>query len=172
MDHEKIIYLAGGCFWGLEEYLSRVTGVKDTEVGYANSIRENPSYEEVCSGETKAAETVRVVYDTKTISLDRLLKAYFQVVDPTSVNRQGNDRGIQYRTGIYYVDEADIPVVSQALECEKGGYDKPLATEVMPLVNFYPAEEYHQDYLKKNPGGYCHINVARADQFNHENEKG
>lgn len=168
MENEKVIYLAGGCFWGLEEYMSRITGIQDTEVGYANSIKESPSYEEVCSGGTKAAETVKVVYRCDEISLERILEAYFQVVNPTSVNRQGNDQGTQYRTGVYYVDDKDIPTLSQAVEKEQAKYEKPVVTEIMPLVNFYPAEEYHQDYLKKNPGGYCHINVAKADQFNKE----
>ena len=151
------IYLAGGCFWGLQKYLDQFNGVIYTEAGYANGPGEKaPSYEDVCSS-SGHAETVRVVYDDERISLKQLLVYYFMVIDPVSVNRQGNDIGIQYRTGIYYTDESvldDIRAV-YAREEEKAG--QPLTVEVKKLENYYEAEEYHQGYLYKNPGGYCHI---------------
>ena len=154
----KTIYLAGGCFWGTEHFLGLVHGVEKTEVGYANSSVPDPSYREVCTGRTGAAETVEVVYDADEVSLPFLLNLYFQTIDPTSLNKQGNDRGTQYRTGIYYTDPAERPIIEKSLSELQKKYSKPLAIEVGPLENFYPAEEYHQDYLDKNPGGYCHIN--------------
>ena len=154
----KTIYLAGGCFWGTEYFFSLVHGVKDTEVGYANSNVPNPTYREVCSGTTGAAETVEVVYDPKEVSLPFLLSLYYQTIDPTSLNKQGNDRGTQYRTGIYYTDPSELPVIEKSLADLQKKYTKKIAIEVGPLKNFYPAEDYHQDYLDNNPGGYCHIN--------------
>ena len=154
------IYLAGGCFWGTEHFLKQIRGVESTQVGYANSNVANPSYEQVCSGKTNAAETVKVVYNPEEVSLDLLLNLYFQTIDPTSLNRQGNDRGTQYRTGIYYTNKADIAVINQAVRALADQYKNPIAIEVKPLTNFYPAENYHQDYLDKNPNGYCHINPA------------
>lgn len=154
---EKEIFLAGGCFWGTEHFFSLVKGVVSTQVGYSNSIVADPSYKEVCTGATEAAETVRVVYDPEKVSLAHLLSLYFKTIDPTSLNRQGNDRGTQYRTGIYYTDLADLPVIEAAVAELQKLYTAPIAIEVKPLTNFYPAEDYHQDYLYKNPGGYCHI---------------
>lgn len=154
----KTIYLAGGCFWGTEHFLSLVHGVIEAEVGYANSNVPHPTYREVCTGKTGAAETVKVIYNPNEISLPFLLNLYYQTIDPTSINKQGNDRGTQYRTGIYYTDPSVRPVIEQSIESLQKKYSKPLAIEVAPLENFYPAEEYHQDYLDKNPGGYCHIN--------------
>ena len=154
------IYLAGGCFWGTEHFLKQIRGVESTEVGYANSIINQPTYQQVCSGETNAAETVKVVYDPETVNLSLLLDLYFKTIDPTSLNRQGNDRGTQYRTGIYYTNKADIAIINQAVRALADQYKNPIAIEVKPLTNFYPAENYHQDYLDKNPGGYCHINLA------------
>ena len=154
----KTIYLAGGCFWGTEHFLSLVHGVIKTEVGYANSNKPHPTYKEVCTGKTGAAETVKVIYNPKEISLPFLLNLYFQTINPTSLNKQGNDRGTQYRTGIYYTDPSERSIIETSLEALQKKYSKPLAIEVGPLENFYPAEEYHQDYLDKNPGGYCHIN--------------
>ncbi len=153
----KEIYLAGGCFWGTEHYFRQVQGVLETEVGYANGITENPTYEEVCTGETQFAETVHVTYDPQVVSLGFLLELYFKAIDPTSLNRQGNDVGTQYRTGIYYIDADDLPEIEQAYKAEQQHYALPLAVEKLPLKNFYTAEEYHQDYLVKNPRGYCHI---------------
>ena len=160
MKNQAEIYFAGGCFWGTEHFLKQIRGVESTQVGYANSSVANPSYEQVCSGKTNAAETVKVVYDPKTVDLNLLLDLYFKTIDPTSLNRQGNDRGTQYRTGIYYVDKEDLPVINQAIKLLSAQYKIPIAIEVKPLTNFYPAETYHQDYLDKNPGGYCHINPA------------
>ena len=159
------MYLAGGCFWGIEAYVKKLPGVSSTDVGYANGNTENPSYKEVCYNNTGHAETVKVVYDTSRISTDQLLDGFFKVVDPTSVNRQGNDRGSQYRTGIYYVDEADQAIAKAAVARQEERYSSPIATEVLPLSNFYMAEDYHQDYLDKNPGGYCHIDLNDADEF-------
>ncbi len=157
----KEIYLAGGCFWGVEEYMSRINGVVETKVGYANGIKENPSYKEVCTGTTGHAETTYVKYDEKVISLEELLNRFWRIIDPTILNRQGPDIGNQYRTGIYYVDGEDLNIINKTLEEQRAKYDKPIVTEVMPLKSFYDAEEYHQDYLKKNPGGYCHIDLSK-----------
>ena len=156
MNEAKTIYLAGGCFWGCQKYFDLIPGVVETEVGYANGPTPNPSYEEV-KRDSGHAETVRVAYDPGALPLRELLEAFFRVIDPTSVNRQGEDEGIQYRTGIYYVDGADLDVIRPALAELAARYDAPLAVECKPLENFYPAEEYHQKYLEKNPNGYCHI---------------
>ena len=155
----KEIYLAGGCFWGVEEYISRIEGVVDTEVGYANGRREDPSYEQVCTGTTGHAETTYVKFDEDLISLEELLSKFWHIIDPTVLNRQGPDRGSQYRTGIYYVDENDKSVIYKTLEEQKQRYNEPIVTEIESLKSFFKAEEYHQDYLKKNPGGYCHIDL-------------
>ena len=151
-----MIYLAGGCFWGMQKFLQQFDGVLSTEVGYANGPTADPTYEDVCRN-AGHAETVRVEFDPKVISLTTLLEYYFMVIDPLSVNRQGEDSGIQYRTGVYYTDEAMLPEIRAvfAAQAEKAG--APLAVELAPLQNFYTAEEYHQKYLDKNPGGYCHI---------------
>ena len=154
----KTIYLAGGCFWGTERFFQLVPGVRETQVGYANSNVPDPSYREVCTGNTGAAETVKVVYDSDSITLPFILNLYYKTIDPTSLNRQGNDRGTQYRTGIFYTDKTELPVIEASLDTLQKHYSKPLAIEVAPLENFYPAEDYHQDYLINNPGGYCHIN--------------
>lgn len=157
----KEIYLAGGCFWGVEEYMSRINGVVETRVGYANGTKENPSYKEVCTGTTGHAETTYVRYNENIIFLEELLNRFWRIIDPTMLNRQGPDIGNQYRTGIYYVDSEDLSVINKTLEEQKIKYDKPIVTEVMELKSFYDAEEYHQDYLKKNPGGYCHIDLSK-----------
>ena len=158
------IYLAGGCFWGVEGYFKRIEGVKDTTCGYANGKTANPSYEDVCRHNTGHAETVRVLFDTDVISLEDLLIYYFRIIDPVSVNKQGNDVGTQYRTGIYYTDESLLPVIKAAVEREQRKYNEKIAVEVLPLENFYSAEEYHQNYLDKNPNGYCHINLNLANE--------
>ncbi len=165
------IYLAGGCFWGTEAYLQRLPGVVDTEVGYANSLIEDPSYEEVCSGRTEAAEAARVRYDADIIPLALLLKAYFRTIDPLSRNRQGNDRGTQYRTGIYWTDPADEPVVRTSLSALALQLGQTPRIEAASLGNFSPAEAYHQDYLARNPFGYCHVNLADARAFVTEHER-
>lgn len=160
----KTIYLAGGCFWGLEAYMERVDGVVDAISGYANGNPKfsDPSYEQVIAG-SGHAETVKVVYDADKIDLETVLKYYLHVIDPTSLNKQGNDRGVQYRTGIYYTDAADKTVIEQALQSIESKYSKPIVVENEALENFALAEEYHQDYLAKNPNGYCHIDLSLAD---------
>ncbi|MDE6276708.1 MAG: peptide-methionine (S)-S-oxide reductase MsrA [Muribaculaceae bacterium] len=157
MIMKQEIYFAGGCFWGTEHLFSLVPGVVETTAGYANSRVANPDYKEVCSGSTGAAETVKVVYDDARVGLTDLISLYFRSIDPISVDRQGNDVGTQYRTGIYYTSRADAPVVEAMLATLQRRYSEPLAVEVGPLENFYPAEDYHQDFLYKNPGGYCHV---------------
>ena len=154
----KTIYLAGGCFWGLQKFMDQFDGIEETEVGYANgpADRAEPSYEDVCS-DSGHAETVKVVFNEEKMPLANLLKRYFMVIDPLAVNRQGHDVGIQYRTGIYYTDEEMQPEISAYCSNVSSELGRPLAVEVMPLVNYYPAEEYHQKYLDKNPHGYCHI---------------
>ncbi|WP_191963635.1 bifunctional peptide-methionine (S)-S-oxide reductase MsrA/peptide-methionine (R)-S-oxide reductase MsrB [Neisseria zalophi] len=160
----KTIYLAGGCFWGLEAYFQRIDGVVDAVSGYANGKTEHPSYEDVVYRDTGHAETVRVTYDADKLSLDDILQYYFRVVDPTSLNKQGNDRGTQYRTGIYFTDAAEQPVIAAALKREQAKYKLPIVVENQPLKQFAEAEEYHQDYLIKNPNGYCHIDIRKADE--------
>ncbi len=155
----KEIVLAGGCFWGVEEYMSRIPGVVDTRVGYANGTKAHPSYEDVCTGTTGHAEACFVKYDENEISLKDLLDKFWSVIDPTILNRQGNDVGSQYRTGIYYLDDEDLEIIKDSLNREQAKYEKPIVTEVEPLTCFYDAEEYHQRYLKKNPNGYCHIKL-------------
>ena len=152
----ETIYLAGGCFWGMQKFLDQFDGVTETEVGYANGPDRAPSYQEVCKN-SGHAETVRVVYDPARISLTKLLEFYFLVIDPLSVNRQGGDCGIQYRTGIYYADESQRSQIEAVCRAEEKKAGAELAVERKPLENFFPAEEYHQKYLDKNPGGYCHI---------------
>ena len=156
------IYLAGGCFWGLEEYFSRIEGVEETTVGYANGQVESTNYQLI--HQTDHAETVQVAYDEKRLSLRELLLYYFRVIDPLSVNKQGNDVGRQYRTGVYYVREADRSIIEQGFAEQEEQLGQKLAVELEPLKHYILAEDYHQDYLKKNPGGYCHINVNDAAQ--------
>lgn len=153
----KEIVLAGGCFWGVEEYISRINGVVDTEVGYANGRRKNPSYEQVCTGMTGHAEAVKINYDENKLTLKSLLEKFFSIIDPTIENRQGPDRGTQYRTGVYYINEDDKDIILDVFKSEQEKYKKPIVTEIEPLKLYYRAEDYHQDYLKKNPNGYCHI---------------
>ena len=152
----QTIYLAGGCFWGVQKYFDQFDGVLTTEVGYANGPEEAPSYRDVCNS-SGHAETVKIEYDPEVISLTEFLGYYFMVVDPLSVNKQGNDCGIQYRTGIYYTDENQLPEIKDVYKEQEEKAGAELAVEMEPLKNFYTAEEYHQKYLDKNPGGYCHI---------------
>lgn len=156
------IYLAGGCFWGLEEYFSRIEGVEETTVGYANGQVESTNYQLI--HQTDHAETVHLVYDEKRISLREILLYYFRVIDPLSVNKQGNDVGRQYRTGVYYTNQADKSVIEQVFVEQEKQLGQKIAVELEPLRHYVLAEDYHQDYLKKNPGGYCHINVNDAYQ--------
>lgn len=160
----KEIYLAGGCFWGTEAFMQRINGVIDAESGYANGNSLNPTYQEVCKG-SGHAEVVKVTYDPAQISLAKLLNYYFQVIDPISINQQGEDKGIQYRTGIYYVDPQDSPVITEALADLQKQYTQPLAVENEMLEHYFPAEEYHQDYLDKNPNGYCHIDIQLMNEI-------
>lgn len=150
------IYLAGGCFWGLQKYMDQFDGIIETQVGYANGPDFAPTYEQVCA-DSGHAETVRVVYDETVLPPEELLERYFTVIDPLSVNRQGHDTGIQYRTGVYYTDEAQLPAIRRVFDRQREKAGAPLAVTVEPLKNFFPAEEYHQKYLDKNPNGYCHI---------------
>ncbi|MEG3641766.1 peptide-methionine (S)-S-oxide reductase MsrA [Mycoplasmoides genitalium] len=153
----KEIYFGGGCFWGIEKYFQLIKGVKKTSVGYLNSRIRNPSYEQVCSGYTNAVEAVKVEYEEKEISLSELIETLFEVIDPTIRNRQGNDIGTQYRTGIYWTDSSDEKIINDKFLKLQKNYSKPIVTENKKVENYYLAEEYHQDYLKKNPNGYCHI---------------
>ena len=152
----KTIYLAGGCFWGVQKFFDQFDGVIRTETGYANGPDRAPTYEQVCRN-SGHAETVRIDYDEEKISLEQLLDYYFMVIDPVSVNRQGHDEGIQYRTGIFYTEESQKPAIEKVYAREEEKAGRTLAVAVEPLRNFFSAEEYHQKYLEKNPGGYCHI---------------
>ncbi|HBV67245.1 MAG TPA: peptide-methionine (S)-S-oxide reductase [Clostridiales bacterium] len=158
----KEIYLAGGCFWGMQAYFDLRKGVEETVVGYANGNTKNPTYEEVCTNTTGFAEVLHIKYNENEITLNKILEDFWRVIDPTLLNRQGGDTGTQYRTGIYYIpgDEEDLDVINESLKKEALKYDKKIVTEVMHLKNFYPAEEYHQKYLQKNPNGYCHIDLS------------
>ncbi len=153
----KEMYFAGGCFWGTEHYLKQIRGVVETEVGYANGRGENPTYEEVYTDTTGFVECVRVIYDPGQLSLERLVEIYFHSIDPLSVNQQGNDVGTRYRTGIYYTDESDRVAIESVYRMVESKIGANIAVELEPLNNFYSAEEYHQDYLDKNPAGYCHL---------------
>ena len=164
LEKLKEIYVAGGCFWGIEKYIKNIYGVKSTEVGYANGLTKDPTYEDVCYNETGYAETVHIVYDSLKISLESLLELYYEVIDPTLFNKQGNDTGSQYRTGIYYIDSADLKIIMESIDKLQLKYDKPIVIEVKELIIFYKAEEYHQKYLDKNPNGYCHINKEKLNE--------
>jgi peptide methionine sulfoxide reductase msrA/msrB len=154
---ENVIYLAGGCFWGIESLMQSISGVIDAQSGYANGTSEaDANYQTVCTGDTGFRETVRVEYDPQQVSLDALLMAYFYVIDPTVENQQGNDRGTQYQTGVYYTNDHAKETVERIADIERSR-SKEFHVEIGPLVNYFPAEEYHQDYLEKNPSGYCHI---------------
>lgn len=161
----KEVFYAGGCFWGVEYYFSQIPGVHDVTVGYANGITEHPSYEEVCSHKTGHAETVHVVYDPELVSLQTLTEHYFLIINPVTLNQQGNDVGDQYRTGIYYTDEKDLETLQAVMDEVQKDYTSPIVTELLPLQCYYLAEEYHQDYLEKNPGGYCHIDFSSLSDF-------
>lgn len=167
----KEIYLGGGCFWGMEAYFSNVKGVEETKVGYGNSNIENPTYENVCSGNTNAVEVVYIKYNEEKISLEKILFHFFQNIDSTTLNRQGNDIGTQYRSGIYYVDEKDKEIIEKYILEEERKKDIQIVTEVIKLKNFYLGEEYHQKYLMKNPKGYCHNYKAIESLKNTEDYK-
>jgi peptide methionine sulfoxide reductase msrA/msrB len=167
----KDIYLAGGCFWGTEHYFKQVEGVVETEVGFANGHTEKPTYEEVYTDETGYAETVHVKYNPEVVSLRFLLQLYFKAIDPVSLNKQGHDEGTRYRTGIYYTESADLPVVNEVFDEVQRHYDQPLAVERQPLERFFAADEYHQDYLEKNPTGYCHLPLSLFEFARQAKEK-
>ena len=156
----KTIYLAGGCFWGVQRYFDQFEGVLHTEVGYANGPDNAPTYQDVCNS-SGHAETVKIEYNEEIISLTELLNYYFMVIDPLSVNQQGHDRGIQYRTGIYYTEESQLQEIRAVYEAEEEKAGAKLAVEVEPLRNFYIAKDYQQKYLDKNPCRYCHIPTIR-----------
>lgn len=158
--HIKEVYLAGGCFWGVEAYFSHIDGVLDTISGYANGKTSDPTYEQVLHDNTGHAEAVKIIYDSSQISLNTIFRHYFRIVDPTSFNRQGNDIGTQYRTGIYTISENDKNIATLAINKLQKKYDKPIVIENESLKNFYLAEEYHQEYLEKNPAGYCHVDLG------------
>ncbi len=156
-ESEHVIYLAGGCFWGLEQLMQSIPGVIDAQSGYANGTGEaDANYKTVCGGATGFRETVRVEYDPAQVSLDALLLTYFYVIDPTTANRQGHDVGTQYQTGVYYTNDRAKEAAERIAAMERSRSEQ-FVVEIGPLKNFYPAEEYHQNYLEKNPGGYCHI---------------
>jgi len=157
---------AAGCFWGVEEYFSRIKGVINSESGYTGGTKKNPTYEEVCTGKTGHAESVRITFDPKVVSYEKLLKHFWELHDPTSLNRQGYDVGSQYRSAIFYTTPEQEKEAKASLEkiAKSGRYSGKIVTEIVPAKEFYPAEEYHQDYLKKNPDGYCHIDLRKANR--------
>jgi methionine-S-sulfoxide reductase len=149
--------LAGGCFWGVEELVRKLPGVVDITVGYAGGTLDNPRYEDVKTGRTGHAESLQIEFDPSKISYDDILDFFFRLHDPTTANRQGNDLGTQYRSAIFYHDEAQRDAAQRAIQRAQAKWPRPIVTEVVPFTNFYPAEDYHQDYLQRNPHGYtCH----------------
>lgn len=167
----KQIYFAGGCFWGTEHFFKQINGVVKTETGFANGNTANPTYEEVYTDTTGYAETVHVTYDADIVSLELLLRMFFAAIDPTSLNKQGHDEGTRYRTGIYYTDATDLPLIEQVYAEQQSKYAQPLVVEKLPLKNFFPADDYHQDYLDKHPDGYCHLPKALFDFARNANAK-
>jgi len=161
MENLKNIYFAGGCFWGLSAFFDLVTGVIDTECGYANGNTKTPTYNEVCTDTTGFAETVKISYDSSKTNLEKLLTAFFAAINPIQKNGQANDYGTQYRTGIFFTNSDDEKIINAFYSNVQKKYEKPLATEVLPLSNYYAAEEYHQKYLDKNPTGYCHLDINK-----------
>jgi methionine-S-sulfoxide reductase len=151
---------AGGCFWGLEHYFKQLPGVVDVKVGYAGGDTANPTYKHVVTGKTGHAESIQILFDPQKISYTILLKHFFRIHEPTSLNRQGNDYGTQYRSAIFYHSPQQLEDIQKLLpEIQKKHYKK-IVTQIIPAGKFYLAEEYHQDYLTKNPGGYCHIDMG------------
>ena len=158
-DKLEIATLAGGCFWGVEELFRQLPGVTDTEVGYTGGTLENPTYQEVKRGDTGHAETIQIEFDPSKISYEEILNYFFRLHDPTTLNRQGNDIGSQYRSAIFYHDEQQRTIAEKvkARVDQSGKWPRKVVTEIIPAKPFYSAEDYHQDYLQKNPGGYtCH----------------
>ncbi len=153
----KDIYFAAGCFWGAQKYFKLLDGVIGTDVGYANGDTLNPTYKEVYTDTTGYTETVHVQYDSSLVTLEFLVSMFFKAIDPLSLNKQGEDVGTRYRTGIYYTDPEDYPIIHDVYASVEKEYGCELAVELLPLKNFCTAEEMHQDYLDKNPEGYCHL---------------
>ncbi len=168
-EKQQVIYLAGGCFWGVEAFISRLKGVNNTEVGYANGRDLAPTYEKVCTGKTGHAETVKATYNPKIISLEEILENFFKIIDPYSRNRQGADIGTQYRTGIYWQEESQRDTVINFLREKQKASAKRIVVEAHAISSFYPAEGYHQKYLERNPQGYCHVdlNLIDDEEFEH-----
>lgn len=160
----ETIYLAGGCFWGTQAYFDKVDGVLETEVGYANGILDNPDYKLVCTGASGYAETTKIVFDNSKITLYKLLEHFFRTINPTSLNKQGGDIGTQYRTGIYSNNIAHREIAREFIELVQVNYETNIVVEVDYLKNYYKAEEYHQKYLDKNPGGYCHVDLSLVNK--------
>ena len=154
----KSIVFAGGCFWGVEAYFKQLKGVTETSVGYISG-EGKASYEEVCNA-SGHAEAVYITYDEDLISLKKLLDHLFNIIDPTSINKQGNDRGIQYRTGIYNYTPEMFDLITGYISIRQKEYTKPIVIELKTNLEFYNAEEYHQDYLEKNKHGYCHVDLG------------
>lgn len=166
---QQVIYLAGGCFWGVEAFMSRLKGINQTEVGYANGHDLAPTYEKVCSGKTGHAETVKATYNPEIISLEEILENFFRIIDPYAKNRQGADIGTQYRTGIYWQEHSQKEGVLKFLKDKQRDSPKKILVEACAIGNFYPAEQYHQKYLERNPNGYCHVDLNLIDdhEFDH-----
>lgn len=165
----KEIYFAGGCFWGTEHLFQLVRGVVETEVGFANGKIKDPTYEQVITHTTGFAEAVKVRYDADEVDLPLLINLFFKSIDPTTIDRQGNDRGDNYRSGIYSTDKATEALVKTEVAKLAKNYSKPVVVETIPLQNFYKAEDYHQDYLDKNPDGYCHIPLSVFEEARNAN---
>lgn len=161
----KKIYLGAGCFWGVEYYFKHINGILKTNVGYANGNVDkiNPTYKEVCSSEYNFVEVCYLEYDEEIISLKEILAHFFRLIDPFSINKQGGDIGIQYRTGLYFVEDNDLEIINKFIEFKQSKFDRKIMVEVKKLNNFYLAEEYHQKYLEKNPNGYCHIEIGLSN---------
>jgi peptide-methionine (S)-S-oxide reductase len=155
----KIIWLAGGCFWGVEAYFAQIKGVVGTRVGYGQGVTDQPTYEQVCTGKTGHTEMCEITYDETVLPLTKILEYFFRIIDPTTLNRQGPDRGTQYRTGLYYTTDEEKAVIVDFIAKMQVRYTDPIVVEVEPIRTFFPAEDYHQKYLEKTPGGYCHINL-------------
>ncbi len=167
------IYFAGGCFWGTEHFFKQIKGVLSTETGFANGTTTNPTYEQVYTDTTGYAETVRVTYDDTQVSLTFLVRMFFSAIDPLSLNKQGHDQGTRYRTGVYYTQPEQLEEIKAVFDEEQKKYTQPIVVELEPLSNYYPADEYHQDYLDKHPDGYCHLPLqlfqwARKQHDNNE----
>jgi peptide-methionine (S)-S-oxide reductase len=158
----KKVWLAGGCFWGVEAYFQQLKGVLSTKVGYGQGHVEKPTYQQVCSGTTGHTEVCEITYDESLLSLEKILEHFFRIIDPVTLNRQGPDQGTQYRSGVYYSDEGERELVLAFIKDKQPAYREPIVVEVEPVRNFYAAEDYHQNYLQKTPGGYCHINLMLA----------